>query len=326
MPIATHVRFVRDHKDRYFKGFIDKLRTAKDMGGWRCLNATLDPEIVKAPFQKKILKTFIESAFETTFDFIVFCFSTGHIFVFFQGPTRKIIKDFEILLNSLKSDRKKIEYHFFWELKGFWIFYDTFIDVKLGEKDEEGPEDNEFADLKLSDFDIDIQDPSEQDSGQQGDTDEKEDIREVNVFSEPYTLEPIGLEQRGRRYKPLMMIVEDDNTTRHMLQAATEKYGDISVAWDVEQAMNLYRKVIPSIVFLDIELPDGNGQDLVELFCQTDPEAFVVMVSGSLSQDRINRCLKAGAKGFIAKPASEARLLRFIHEYNKDRPQRISRA
>ena len=291
MSFGPDIVFIKDHAAEHLQKFTDEARTSKQETAWRCLYAALNPEITQEPVKRNIAKTFLSSAFDSTFEVKAFWLKSGHLFIFFQGPVRKVIKDYEVFLDSLSEDEQRIQYHFFWKINEFWGYFDEVL-VRIVETP-----------------------PAEGISKAQAENSEAPD---TFIISEDLH------RQRIARYKPLLLIVEDDRVTRHMLQASMEKYCDIAVAWDAKQAQAFYQEMLPNIAFLDIELPDGDGQDLAELFCSYDPESFVVMVSGALSPDKVERCLKAGVKGTVKKPAQEAQLLKYVDQYNKVKQQKAA--
>jgi two-component system chemotaxis response regulator CheY len=299
MPLETDIKFIKDNAEKHLEQFTEEVRMAKESTSWRCLYARVDPNITKDPNKKNIAKAFLETTFDNAYDVRIFWLVSGHMFLFFQGPVREVIKEYELFLESLNerddehedntnSKTERFEYHFFWKLGEFWGYFDEVLSKAIQEPADPEPS---------------VKEPQ---------------IAHNPVLENPNL--PIREEmhrQRLARYKPLLLIVEDDRTTRHLLQATMEKFCDISVAWSAKQAKEFYQTQLPNITFLDIELPDGSGQNLAELFCANDDEAFVVMISGHDTPENRARCMDAGTKGFIAKPASEIQLLKYIDQYNR---------
>lgn len=286
MPFEPEIQFIKECATEHLEQFTEKARTLKGEEQWRCLYAMLDPEITKESSSKNIAMTFLKTTFSKDADEVAaFWLYSGHLFIFFQGPVRAVIKDYESFLDFV-SDGERPDYHFFWALQEFWGYFDQVLTDAIEDK------------------------PS------------LEAPKTKPTKTEALTIAEDLRRQRQSRYKPLLLIVEDDRVTRHMLQAAMEKYCDITIAWNAQQAREFYQTRLPNITFLDIELPDGDGQELAELFCSHDTESFVVMVSGALDNEKTARCIKAGVKGTIAKPAQEAQLLKFIDQYNKAKQQK----
>jgi len=284
--LKPDVKFLKDHAEDHLEQFTKEARLARSTQYWRCLYSKVDPEITKDPARKKIAETFLESSFDSAHDIRAYWLVSGHLFIFFQGPARAIISEYETFLDSISLGETRPEYHFFWELNQFWGYFDEVIARALSEEEEAS-------------------------SGQEGDS--------SSAYSKDFKISDEQKRARQVRYKPLLLIVEDDRVTRHMLQASMEKYCDIVVAWNLAQGYKLYQHMLPNIAFLDIRLPDGDGQSLAGAFCENDPEAFVVMVSGALSKAKAQKCIDAGAKGCVVKPAREEALLKFIDQYNRRR-------
>ncbi len=120
---------------------------------------------------------------------------------------------------------------------------------------------------------------------------------------------------RKSRIKPLLLILEDDRTTRHFLQAMMQEFCDIIVAWNAQQADEIYKKHMPDIAFLDVHVPYGNGEDLAIDLRKYDKDAFIVMVSGALTPARQKRCFEAGVKGCVAKPPEQNELLKYLNHF-----------
>lgn len=116
-----------------------------------------------------------------------------------------------------------------------------------------------------------------------------------------------------RHTKPArVLLIEDDRTTRKIVAAALKEHCDLIEAPDASQGITLYNASHPDLVFMDIELPDGDGNDLLEWMLRNDPGAFVVMFSGHSHTDNVMKSVETGARGFVSKPFSLDQMLYFI--------------
>ncbi len=272
----THtVKIVPHNSEEHLRGFVETAQSLRKSGDWRCLYVKLAIERVDKESLRETIKERIISSFDKTDDVYAFLISSGHCFIFFRGSVRGTIKNFEELLSFISADKKREEYHFFWELSDFWGYFDQVLSVATDKSNVEPP----------------------------------------------FIITEEARRQRQARYKPLLLLVEDDRITRHFLQTMLEKYCDIVVAWHAAQAQELYLSMLPNITLLDINLPDGDGKDLAKTFCSKDEDAFVVMVSSLLSDDTIKQCIAAGAKAALEKPVKEQSLLSQINKYNQMRQQ-----
>ena len=114
--------------------------------------------------------------------------------------------------------------------------------------------------------------------------------------------------RRGRT-KPLLLLVEDDPFTLQLVKLAFKEGHEVITAETARQALVYYQRHLPDMVFLDIQLPDGNGIALLQEMTKADDEAYVVMLSSHSQKEKIMDCITHGAKGFIAKPFTRQRLM-----------------
>lgn len=82
----------------------------------------------------------------------------------------------------------------------------------------------------------------------------------------------------------------------HSFQGAT-----VEEAANAREAVALISRGRWDVVFLDIDLPDRSGLDLLHDLRTLAPEAPVLVVSGRLEEEFGERALKAGAMGFLQK-------------------------
>ena len=113
-----------------------------------------------------------------------------------------------------------------------------------------------------------------------------------------------------------VLLVEDDPVTRWMVRTGLKEECVFATANHVQQAMDLYVSYAPHIVFLDIQLPDGSGYEVLDWIMWHDPEAYVVMFSSHNDLDNIMKAFESGANGFIAKPFLKDTLLHYIHSHS----------
>src|ERR1700722_15759549 len=109
-------------------------------------------------------------------------------------------------------------------------------------------------------------------------------------------------------YRPelVILIVEE-----HMLFTKDVKHAlpehAVFFARSIEEAKKLHAKHLPDVVFLDIDLPDGNGFDLLDYFHAQAEEVYVVMLTGSKVESDVALAQTKGAKGYIIKPFTKSK-------------------
>lgn len=113
-----------------------------------------------------------------------------------------------------------------------------------------------------------------------------------------------------------VMIVEDDLLSLQMASNALKNSCKLIEAENVKQALHYFAYYNPEIIFLDINLPDGNGLDLLKHIKQNNPECHVVMISSHNSNENILRAIDDGASDFIAKPFVKSALVEQLEKYH----------
>ena len=143
-----------------------------------------------------------------------------------------------------------------------------------------------------------------------------------NIFSLPSSIhieldapdvrEPDQIPMPSPAENTKVLLVEDDPVTRWMVRNTLKHECDFATAPTANKAFGMYSSYQPDIVFLDINLPDGNGHAVLEWIMRNDPGACVVMFSSNDNLDNISGALEEGASGFIAKPFLKEQLLHYV--------------
>ena len=111
-----------------------------------------------------------------------------------------------------------------------------------------------------------------------------------------------------------VMIVDDVAAVRHYLTEILHQAGITAVveAADGKTAQQLFALHQPQLVFLDIQLPDMNGQQLLKQFKQQQRNTEVVMVSAFSSVENLQQAVANGARAFVMKPFTSQRICKVI--------------
>lgn len=122
-----------------------------------------------------------------------------------------------------------------------------------------------------------------------------------------------ALARRMARGKTCILVVEDDPLSLHITRKALMENDYMVVsAEDGLNARQAYMLHAPDVVFLDIGLPDISGHQVLKDLLNIDPTAYIVMLSANSTREDILKAMQAGAKGFIGKPFSKAKLNQYI--------------
>jgi UDP-3-O-acyl N-acetylglucosamine deacetylase len=103
----------------------------------------------------------------------------------------------------------------------------------------------------------------------------------------------------------LILIVDDEpgilTTLSNIL--GDEGYRSVTTT-SGEEAVALYERERPDVVFLDIWLPDRDGLETLEALLEIDPAAAVIMMSGHGTSATAVTAVKMGAHDYLEKPLS----------------------
>ena len=106
------------------------------------------------------------------------------------------------------------------------------------------------------------------------------------------------------------IIVDDAMVMRSRLQQILEKdYKVVGMASNGVEALELYPRLKPDFITLDISMPEKNGLEVLEELLKKHPEARVIIVSAVGQKQIIFEALSMGAKDFIVKPFEPDRVL-----------------
>jgi two-component system repressor protein LuxO len=112
--------------------------------------------------------------------------------------------------------------------------------------------------------------------------------------------------------KPILL-VEDTSSLRMIYEAILERNGySVVSASDGEAGRAAFIKHSPSVVLLDLILPDVNGLDLMEELLNYNPDTQFVVITAHGSVNRAVEAMRAGAFEFLVKPFDETRLVNAI--------------
>lgn len=121
-----------------------------------------------------------------------------------------------------------------------------------------------------------------------------------------------------------ILIVDDAKFMRVTLTKIIEEAGHevVGEAMTGTEAIELYRKLKPDLVFMDITMPDMDGITAVRTIVEEFPDAIIVMCSALGQQRMIVEAIEAGAKDFIKKPFDSSQIVETIEKMlaNQEKP------
>ena len=129
--------------------------------------------------------------------------------------------------------------------------------------------------------------------------------------------------------KITVLLCDDHTLFREGIKAILKDEPSIEIvgeAADGRQAVAKALQLRPDVVLMDIAMPDLSGFDATRRILQTNAKAKVIILTMYEEEEVINRCLGAGASGYVLKDAPRAHLIHAIDVVNKGGQYMSSRA
>jgi len=115
------------------------------------------------------------------------------------------------------------------------------------------------------------------------------------------------------------IIVDDDFDTVEVFSEYLE-LSDIHVVgkgYNGKDAVDLYQKLKPDVVFLDVLMPDYDGFYALEKIRQLDHDAKIIMVTASLTAQTSDQLKDLNASAIIYKPYDINNIIETVHRVLK---------
>ena len=110
-----------------------------------------------------------------------------------------------------------------------------------------------------------------------------------------------------------IFVVDDDRLFREEVLYLLREGGYAVEAFEnLATCRHALRERSPHVILLDIQLPDGNGVELLKEVVATEHHPEVVIVSGAASLQEAADSMKHGAADFLEKPFEPERLLSIL--------------
>jgi DNA-binding NarL/FixJ family response regulator len=108
---------------------------------------------------------------------------------------------------------------------------------------------------------------------------------------------------------PRVVLVDDHGLFRSGVRAELGRQVEVvGEADDVQPAIDLIAERLPDVVLLDVHLPGGGGQAVVEAIKARHPQVRFLALSASDAPEDVIAVIRAGARGYVTKTISTADL------------------
>lgn len=123
------------------------------------------------------------------------------------------------------------------------------------------------------------------------------------------------------------LIVEDQTILLDLLSTIVDSFTEITQvvkATTIHEAEALLSNQIINLAILDLQLPDGNGSDLAERLTQLNPNAKIIILSGSADTFQCPTNLRDAVHGVIDKRHSFVALRECLNDILKPAYQTLT--
>src|SRR5579862_3743994 len=120
-----------------------------------------------------------------------------------------------------------------------------------------------------------------------------------------------GLQMNGSRkssYK--LMIVDDSNIMRRRIERSHQfdELELIGTAGNGVEAIELFRKMDPDVVTMDLTMPQMDGIECISKLVELKPAIRILVVSALADKATAVEAMERGANGFLNKPFTDRQL------------------
>jgi len=125
----------------------------------------------------------------------------------------------------------------------------------------------------------------------------------------------IDLVQLTEQTKKLTALVVEDETVANELLSSTFKnfFAEVSSALNGKDALALYEKNKPDIVFVDIIMPEMDGIELSRKIREMNPNQIIIVISASNDIQKISESVEIGVNSFIQKPIDTKKIIELLN-------------
>ena len=119
-----------------------------------------------------------------------------------------------------------------------------------------------------------------------------------------------------------VLLIDDHPLVREWLTSLIDQQPDMAVcgeAEDIQSAIKVLKTASPDIAVVDLSLKDASGLELVKTVKAKWPQVGIVVLSMHDEDVYAERCIRAGARGYVMKRESTKRIITAIHEVHAGR-------
>jgi len=115
---------------------------------------------------------------------------------------------------------------------------------------------------------------------------------------------------------PTVLLCDDSRALRMLTtrQLSDAGFDVVAEAGNGAEAIEQYKTHAPSVVLLDLVMPQLDGKRALQEILYHDAKAKVVILSSLGAQSDIEECLRLGAASYLQKPIDPEAMVRVLHQ------------
>ena len=107
-----------------------------------------------------------------------------------------------------------------------------------------------------------------------------------------------------------LLVVDDSNVIRKRIERANDlpEIEFVGAARNGREALELHASLRPTLVTMDLTMPEMDGAECVAELVQRDPQIRILVISALADKLTAIDALEKGASGFLCKPFTDRQL------------------
>ncbi|PHR52774.1 MAG: response regulator [Arcobacter sp.] len=109
------------------------------------------------------------------------------------------------------------------------------------------------------------------------------------------------------------MVVEDEGVANELLSSTFKNFfSDVASAFNGKEAIEMYERLKPDIIFVDIVMPEMDGIELSRKLREMNPNQIIIVISASNDIQKISESIEIGVNSFIQKPIDTKKIIELL--------------
>ncbi len=109
------------------------------------------------------------------------------------------------------------------------------------------------------------------------------------------------------------MVVEDEGVANELLSSTFKNFfSEVSSAFNGKEALEMFERLQPDIIFVDIVMPEMDGIELSRKIREMNPNQIIIVISASNDIQKISESIEIGVNSFIQKPIDTKKIIELL--------------